>query len=126
MDAKECLYNYPFWVKLIEMKEDDIINSSSSSDDGMPRGTDKSDLTQSKAFKLIGNEELQEIKRKVKCVEACLGYLENQNTIYKDIIELKYFQRNKLDKEIYDDLMISERTFYRYNNSILRVVNLFI
>ena len=117
--AKEYLYKYPFWKNLIRMKEDDIINASGDSDEGMPRGTDMTSLTESKALQLIDDEELQEIKIRVRRVEICIDYLKNTNKIYSKIVRLKYFESNLTDKEIYTKINISSATFYRYNEIIL-------
>lgn len=124
--AREYLYKYPFWKNLIRMKEDDIINASGDSDDGMPRGTDMTSLTESKAIRLIDDEELQEIKSKVRCLQIAVDSLEDINKSYSKIVRLKYFERNLTDKEIYRNLGISERTFYRYNSELLSVVSKYI
>lgn len=86
------------------------MESTSSGDVGMPKGTDISSVTENKAIRLCEDKEILKLEEDINAVETFLNTVTDRQHL---IIELKYFRLGLNDKEIMQILRIKESTFYR-------------
>ena len=107
---ERLLYNYNNnKLRLKELKEK-IIDSSGDSEQGMPRSTNTSSITEIKAIRLCEDKEILKLEEDIKTVESFLMGVTDRQFL---IVELKYFRSDLNDKEIMQILRLKESTFYR-------------
>ena len=112
------LYAYHENLHEVALRKEEILEGSPAPPDGMPRGSQTSNPTESKALRLMTS-------RAVLCVEKRLNAISKVLDRYKDnqpmtkLIELKYFQRTHTAYGIMGELHISSKTYYRWRRELL-------
>jgi len=115
------LYSYKDTIKYIKDKEDEIINSTGGGAE--IRGTDISDITGSKAMRLVSHKELIESRRRIRAIDASIDIIKQGSEAKKyDLVKLKYFEKRLTDYGIIKELYISRRTFYRWRREIIELI----
>lgn len=115
------LYSYKDTLQYIADKEDEILNSTGGGSE--IRGTDISDITGSKALRLISHKELAECRRRVRAIDASIEILKQGSESKKyELVKLKYFDKRLTDYGIIKELYISRRTFYRWRREIIELI----
>lgn len=102
-----------------EQIQDDIIYGGGCGEEGMPRGTDIGNTTQSKALRLISNRRLAQLERTIKAFERVLTRLPEDR--FKMIV-LRYWTHPQplTDDGIAMELFVDKRTVYNWCNVIIK------
>lgn len=111
------LYRYPITVKRIEDLRSNMINRTQSIDAAGPVDSGSGNPTESIAFALIDNDEINHLSRKVKAVKDVIEQLPDDR---RRLVELKYFSKDKPDVELVAQrLNISRTTFFCWRKEII-------
>jgi len=110
------LRDYTENEELIKELELDIIESSPTSDPGMPGSPNRGNEQQtSKVSELMSNKMIHRLKYTVEAIKKVLkGLNETQKDFYK-----LYFENGYFKTKVCMDMPIGEATFHRYKNRII-------
>ncbi len=110
------LYHYEDYKKELLLERERIIESSPGYLSGMPRRSDKSDVTYSKAVRLTESTAVLSLERRIKAVEKTLSRLSGlHGTLFYEL----YTKARKDYVKLCLDLNISRETLTRYKTSII-------
>ena len=113
----ELYHFYGNLKKLSEFKET-VYEESPAPPDGMPRGTDVSNPTESKAIRLLTTHQILTLEKRLIAIQKVLDRYQYHDTMTK-LIELRYFKRTHTPTGIAAELNISQSTFYKYRSELL-------
>ena len=112
------LYAYHDNIREAALRREEIIEASPAPPDGMPRGSDTSNPTESKALRLMTSRAVFCVERRLEAITRVLDRYEDDRDM-KKLIELNYFKRELTPTGIMRKLHISRRTFYRRRRELL-------
>lgn len=112
------LINYRKNIHELELLREEIIESSPEPPDGMPRGNQTSNPTESKAARLMTSNVILCLERRLKSIAKVLDRYSNNPEMMK-LIELKYTKGTHTAIGVQTELHISSKTFYRWRRELL-------
>lgn len=117
------LYNYNNLVKEMEEIQDEIINASPTPSGERVQSSGLSDMTSSKALKLVTNTRIKRIEDTLKGIETGIRILKTSPETRKyELLQMKYFDCQYTDSRIAQELNISIETFYRWKRQIILIM----
>lgn len=116
IEAELCAYHDN--LRMVALRKEEILEGSPAPPDGMPRGSEISNPTESKALKLMTSRAVFCVERRLEAIKKVLDRYDGDPTM-KKLIELNYFKRELTPIGIMKELHISRRTFYRRRRELL-------
>jgi RinA family phage transcriptional activator len=110
------LYHYSEYKKNIENMRESILESSPEPPDGMPKGNNLGNPTESKALKLITVPSMLKMEQIINVVEKVL---QNSTEIHRQIFKMKYVKCRRDIYKMCDELHVSYETFNRRKNELI-------
>lgn len=110
------LFNYEYTKKELEDYKESILEETNIVD--VPNKSSISDTTASKAIKLTTSTRITNAERIINAIEKSLSILGEK---YQKLFNLKYTECLSL-KEIYLEMNISERSYYRLRRELVIMV----
>lgn len=112
------LYAYHDNLKEVALRKEEILEGSPDPPDGMPRGSETSNPTESKAIRLMTSRAVLCVEKRLESIKKVLNIYES-DPVMKKFINLYYFKRELTPIGIMKELHISRRTFYRRRRELL-------
>jgi RinA family phage transcriptional activator len=115
------LKDYNDTLRQIGIEKNELILAGSVMDDSGVRGTDTSNPTQQKAFKLLTNKRIKRMEETCRAIERIINDLPEEK--YR-LVELRYWTRPRelTDNGIAMQLNIGIATYYRWSDDIIKAI----
>ena len=119
------LYDYHKNKLELEQIKNDICEESPAFEEGMPRGTDCGNPTESKGLRIATSRDILWLERRIRAIEKVLSIFKNDKTML-DLIENKYFKRELTDIGVAKKLNIGTTTYYRKRRRLLEELKIYL
>jgi RinA family phage transcriptional activator len=116
------IYDYPSTVEEITRLRQEIIEGGSPDDTQTRVQSNRlSDPTADRATRLVMDKRLRRLEEVRNAIDRVYQNLDPDR---KRLVEMKYWEKRLTHTGIAEDLHISERTFYRWKDDVVKAVAL--
>lgn len=112
------LYAYHDNLKEIALRREEILEGSPAPPDGLPRGNETSNPTESKALKLMTSRAVLCVERRTNAIGKVLEKYKGDKPMMR-LIELRYFRHSHTPTGIMEELKLGRGTYYRWRKELL-------